>query len=49
MARSRTGIVKTVFATEWLRFLGYIIGHTATFADPKKVAVIKDRHVDVTA
>ena len=35
-------LAKTVFATEWLRFLGYIIGHTATFADPKKVAVIKD-------
>jgi hypothetical protein len=35
-------LAKTVFATVWLRFLGYIIGHTATFADPKKVAVIKD-------
>ena len=35
-------LAKTVLATEWLRFLGYIIGHTATFADPRKVAVIQD-------
>ena len=32
---------KTVFATTWLRFLGYIIGHTDTFADPRKVEAIQ--------